>query len=473
MEKLNKSNQSDATIEIINLLETEKISQDVLVHVKKILEKQDEDIKIGNLMREHIEKAKKFAVVIYEEQSDGREKPVYWSKKMEDLSGYTYEEIIARYNNWESILELLYWHDQDQMDRIKERFNRAKETGIWYENFVCSMRTARWAIIEVAWNTERSENNKYRMSFWSWDFVDIQRMLRMDDYLPCLKKSALKTDFRDYVLNKRWKIEEARSVLALAMIDIDDFKIFNKLYGQMVWDHVLNEFVKFFNSKLRDWDHIYRLGWDEFAILFNTTKHDQITERVTRIKNEFNSINFIVENWQITKHLKQDTPEKALTFYEINKNNGWTILPPIWLSIWISDFNYANIRENKNKVEVDSILEKELNKLKKSADNILYIAKHCYLLNNEYYKKALETEWIVISDREIQKMQNEIWETQEFIIPTTKKCKNFIWTPILDAKWELSWVNIITCSWLKKLDMKKMAIIQRRKEKIFWAEKDS
>ncbi|HBA44464.1 TPA: hypothetical protein DEG21_02090 [Patescibacteria group bacterium] len=99
MEKLNKSNQSDATIEIINLLETEKISQDVLVHVKKILEKQDEDIKIGNLMREHIEKAKKFAVVIYEEQSDGREKPVYWSKKMEDLSGYTYEEIIARYNN--------------------------------------------------------------------------------------------------------------------------------------------------------------------------------------------------------------------------------------------------------------------------------------------------------------------------------------------------------------------------------------
>lgn len=471
MGHLNKSWQSETTREVIELLQLEKTSKNVVDSIQKILEKQDLNIKIWNLLREHIEKAKKFAVVIYEEQEDWREKPIYWSKKMENMSGYIFDEIIAKYNNWESIMELFYWHDQDQIEKISERFKRIKDTWTWYENFVCTLRTARWTIIEVAWNTERSHDNKYRISFWSEDYTDVQRMLRMHDFLPCLKKSALKKDFRDYILNKRWKIEEARSVLALAMIDIDDFKLFNEVYWHAAWDHVLAEFVKFFNSKLRDWDHIYSLGWDEFAILFNTTKHDQIIERVSRIKDEFNSINFIVENGQIINSIKRKNHQEAQDFYEKNREiTNWQIfLPPIWLSIWVSDFNYANLRKiSTNPDEVNSILERELEKLKMSTDEILIIAKHCYLLNNEQYKIALDSKKIQIDSNEQKLIKNESWEIKEFAMATiTKKCKNFIWTPIINNSWQITWVNILTNNWTRELCMKKIAIIKRRKEKLF------
>lgn len=470
MGKIDKYEHSETTEQVIEVLQSEKVSKDTISYILKILEKQDENIKIWLLLKEHIEKAKKFAVVIYEEQPDGREKPIYWSKKIEDMSGYTYEEIMARYYNWESIMELLYWHKPEQIEKIKDIFEKNKESGIWYENFVLSMKTAQGTLTEVAWNTERSGDNKYRMSFWSQDFTDIQKMLRMDDQLPCLKKSALKKDFRECVLNRRWKVEDAKHVLALALIDIDDFKSFNDSYGHSVWDHVLNEFVKFFNSKLRDWDHVYRLGWDEFGILFNTTKHDQIIDRVTRIKSEFNSINYIVSNWRVINSLKQPTYKDAIMFYENNKNSGTMIvLPPIWLSIWLSDFNYSAIRKiSENPENMSSLLEDELEKLKNSTDDILGIAKYCYLLNNEQYKVALDTKWIVIDKKENWLIEKETWVVKNFAIASNgKKCKNFIWTPIFSEKWEIAWVNIITGDGPRELYLDKIKIIKRRKNKLY------
>src|SRR5205085_212 len=57
--------------------------------------------------------------------------------------------------------------------------------------------------------------------------------------------------------------EEAGGVLSLCLVDIDDFKHVNDLYGHPVGDRVLSEIA----LRLRQGGEAFRLGGDEFAVL--------------------------------------------------------------------------------------------------------------------------------------------------------------------------------------------------------------
>ena len=79
--------------------------------------------------------------------------------------------------------------------------------------------------------------------------------------------------------------------LLLAYIDIDKFKYINDTFGHKEGDIILKEVVKFFKSILRDIDIIYRLGGDEFLLIFPDSSLDDaplIRERLSKNLEKLN-----------------------------------------------------------------------------------------------------------------------------------------------------------------------------------------
>jgi diguanylate cyclase (GGDEF)-like protein len=55
--------------------------------------------------------------------------------------------------------------------------------------------------------------------------------------------------------------------LALAYLDLDDFKLANDTHGHLAGDHILAEIAARFRAEVRSGDLVARLGGDEFAVL--------------------------------------------------------------------------------------------------------------------------------------------------------------------------------------------------------------
>jgi diguanylate cyclase (GGDEF)-like protein len=63
-----------------------------------------------------------------------------------------------------------------------------------------------------------------------------------------------------------------KSPLAIAILDIDKFKVVNDTYGHLVGDQVLKEIANTLNSMLRDYDVAGRFGGEEFSLLLPQTR---------------------------------------------------------------------------------------------------------------------------------------------------------------------------------------------------------
>jgi len=89
---------------------------------------------------------------------------------------------------------------------------------------------------------------------------------------------------------------------AVAMIDIDYFKVVNDTYGHKAGDYVLQECAKIFERSTREGDIVIRYGGEEFVVLINIRKKDLKNSAyiiLERLREAVESNLFIYEDTEI------------------------------------------------------------------------------------------------------------------------------------------------------------------------------
>ena len=94
--------------------------------------------------------------------------------------------------------------------------------------------------------------------------------------------------------NRRYYEEELKSQMGpagIAMIDLDDFKLYNDTYGHNAGDMALTVVAETICKHIRKDDILIRYGGDEFAVLGDWFGQEQIEEAIARIQEGIDRFN--------------------------------------------------------------------------------------------------------------------------------------------------------------------------------------
>lgn len=149
--------------------------------------------------------------------------------------------------------------------------------------------------------------------------------------------------YKDY-MERKWNPENEQTIIYL---DIDDFKLFNELYGEDVGDEILKWCGKLIVTCVRKDGATFRLGSNEYLVYMQTGDKEKIYGLVNRIR----------------KRLKEPDEERP------------KVLQPINLSIGISTYPGS---------------ARDADELLKQAERALFYAKRNGKNRIEFYDKEIE-----------------------------------------------------------------------------------
>lgn len=209
------------------------------------------------------------------------------------------------------------WEQSDMLDFFLEdaeaffsrntQNNSSVSSGIWQEE---GIQDGRLALLATAMNIGGSQVLVIRLL--SEDFIDRRRILqKAREHL--LERRMLHNDLEAYrhkahfdslttLYNRAAFMEalqdEANRVtrdggdLSLLLMDIDDFKGINDVYGHLAGDTVLAAIGRLLCQLLRREDMAARYGGEEFAVLAPFTTHQQALRMAEKLRNGIASYNF-------------------------------------------------------------------------------------------------------------------------------------------------------------------------------------
>lgn len=110
----------------------------------------------------------------------------------------------------------------------------------------------------------------------------LQEMSLVDPLLSIGNRRAMKVDIETtHNLSSRYKDN-----YSIAMIDVDNFKLYNDHYGHQAGDETLQAIATLIKESIRATDRVYRYGGEEILILLPKTNIDGANILATRILND-------------------------------------------------------------------------------------------------------------------------------------------------------------------------------------------
>jgi diguanylate cyclase (GGDEF)-like protein len=100
------------------------------------------------------------------------------------------------------------------------------------------------------------------------------------------------TAFRSSLSQEVLRCQRQNATLALAMLDIDNFKSINDTYGHAAGDSALKALARLLQQRLRKSDIIGRYGGDEFVALLLDCESDQALFIIDEIRVHYSDIEF-------------------------------------------------------------------------------------------------------------------------------------------------------------------------------------
>ncbi len=128
---------------------------------------------------------------------------------------------------------------------------------------------------------------------------NIQKKLKEQSYLDELTKAFNRKSYNRRINEKLESFKRYNHDFCIAMYDIDDFKSINDTYGHDVGDKVLITMTKEVQSIIRKTDFLFRVGGEEFIILFPNSFLEESFKVSEKIRNKISTLR-IIDNKKIT-----------------------------------------------------------------------------------------------------------------------------------------------------------------------------
>lgn len=117
-------------------------------------------------------------------------------------------------------------------------------------------------------------------------------MVRPIDEQEATEEDLVYTDVLTGVRNRRYyeeKLRSARMNAGIAMIDLDDFRVFNDTCGRHAGDLALGAVATAMRSGIRSTDELVRYGCDKFVVVMPNIPSDDFTRRLHQVSDAVRS----------------------------------------------------------------------------------------------------------------------------------------------------------------------------------------
>ncbi len=174
----------------------------------------------------------------------------------------------------------------------------------------------------------------------SRDITDLylaQKKIKEQSLIDELTRAFNRRSFNEHIEEKIDLFKRYNDVFCIAMYDLDNFKKINDLYGHDIGDKVLIETTYQVNKHIRKTDLLFRVGGEEFIILFpkeNISNAAVVTEKIRQY----------LEKLEIIKN-KSITASFGLT--QIQKDDNLDTLYKR-----VDSLLYTSKQEGKNRVSI-------------------------------------------------------------------------------------------------------------------------
>jgi diguanylate cyclase len=149
---------------------------------------------------------------------------------------------------------------------------------------------------ELAAARRQAEAYEARVRELERELTQVSALVQKDPLTQALNRRGLEEAFR---------VETARATryqapLALALLDLDDFKKLNDSLGHVGGDRALIHLVQTMQATLRPTDLVARLGGEEFAVLLPATAADEAGQAIERVRDELARSPFVFDGRRAT-----------------------------------------------------------------------------------------------------------------------------------------------------------------------------
>lgn len=136
-----------------------------------------------------------------------------------------------------------------------------------------------------------SKNDQYILSMFAQHaaialdnallFEQVQKLARTDAVTGLYNRRAMR-EIGEYEIRRAKRLDLP---IAVAMIDLDDFKVINDQFSHQTGDEVLKEVARLLRENIRNIDTISRYGGDEFVIIMPATNLQESRQAAARLKH--------------------------------------------------------------------------------------------------------------------------------------------------------------------------------------------